>query len=300
MNSDFTFSRYLPSISQLFYAFLIMAVGLTLGKWLTFLFDGSSFVATHTAFFTTTLSFPVSSSTVMAMRRALELVPVCFSASCVTSILVTSLKEKEKIINITDVIQRSWRVGIVLSGLLGGFFLASSALTVIDFTIGMGKNIPFIGPLFTLIYGLIYPIATLISFLLILFSYFIALGPLHAVGLIEQEKILESGLHGDTVTLKGILLSVRDLITESGASVRSVLICGWTFGVIPLFCYQLFLLTTLLPVPIHEGESVAKSLGFLQNVALSISTSVVEAPFLLLSLFISFFFVAKARDASSL
>lgn len=293
MSINFSFSRYVPSLSQLFYMFVIMTIGITFGTCLAFLFDGSSFMTAHTKFFTSYLPFQMSSSTVMAMKRSVELIPISFSASCVTSIFVTALKDKEEIVNLAEVFRSSWRVGVVLSGLLGGFFLGASVLTLIDITISLGKNIPLIGALFSLIYGLIYPIATLLSMLLILFGYFIALGPLHAVGLLEQERIKETT--GGGITLKNILLSVKDLITHSGASIRSVLICGWTFGVIPFFCYQLFLLSTLNPVSPQEGLS----LSLLQNLMLSLSTAVVESPFLIASLFCSFFFVAKARDSAS-
>ncbi len=289
-----TLGRYIPTLQQLFYAFLIMTIGLTLGKWLAFLFDGSSFASTHVAIFSTTLSFSVTSSTVMAMRKSLELLPVCFAVTAVTSILVMRFKEKEQIPNLLEVLYHAWRVGLALVGCLGCFFLISSALTIIDLSLGLGRSIPFIGPFFSLIYGFIYPIATLISFFLILFSYFIALGPLHAVGLIEQEKIVNNEFRREGVTLRSIIHSVKNLIVDSGASVRSVLICGWSFGVIPLFCYQLFLTSTLIPIPNKEA---LPHLGFIQNMALSISSSIVETPFLLLSLFLSFFFVAEAETA---
>ncbi len=293
MSINFSFSRYVPSLSQLFYMFVIMTVGITFGTCLAFLFDGSSFMTSQTKFFTSYLPFQMSSSTVMAMKRSIELIPICFASSCVTSIFVTSLKDKEQVVDLTEVFRSSWRIGVVLSGLLGSFFLGASALTLVDITISLGKNIPFIGALFSLVYGLIYPIATLLSMLLILFGYFIALGPLHAVGLLEQERIKETT--GGSITLKNILVSVKELIVQSGGYIRSVLICGWTFGVIPFFCYQLFLLSTLNPVLPQDGLS----LSLLQNLMLSLSTAVVEAPFLIASLFCSFFFVAKARDASS-
>lgn len=296
MRLDNAFTRYVPSLSQLFYAFIIMAFGLTLGKWLSCLFDGSSFSMTYSSFFTTRLSFEVTSSTIMAMKRSIELLPVCFASSCVSSIFVSSLDDKEMIVNLGELIKKSWKVGAALSGALALFFIGSTLLTLIDLVIGIGRNIPFLGALFSLLYGFIYPVATLLSLVFIIISYFIALGPLHVVGFLEQERINEANSTNGSISAMMIYRSVRQLILESGTVVRSVLICGWSFGVIPLFCYQLFLMSTLHPIELQKD---GMGLGFIENIALSLSTSVVETPFLLLSLFCSFYFVAKARDTKS-
>lgn len=289
MASTSSFIRSLPSLSHLVLALAFIAIGLTLGKWLTFLFDGSTFAHIDSSLFVSQGASP--SSTIMAMKRTLELMPVSIAASCVTYLLMLAQRSYKSTFLMKDIVMGAWRVAIALFSLIGIFFIVSSVLSIIDVALGFGRQIPFIGVLFSLAYGLIYPIATLISLLIILFSYFIALGPLHAVGIREQEKLIEEddGI-SRSVSLKQISLSIQQLVSESGTNIRTLLVCGWCFGLIPLFIYQLFLMVTLKPVFPAEGIAT----GFLQSLVLSISTAVVEAPFLLLSLLISFHVVTHS------
>lgn len=286
-----SFFRSFPSFSHLVLATAFIAIGLTLGKWLTFLFDGSTFVHIDSSLFMSKGELP--SSTVMAMKRTLELMPVSIAASCATYLLMLTRKNFRSAFLVKEIVMGAWRVAVALFSLIGIFFLASLVLSIIDVALGFGRQIPFVGIIFSLLYGLIYPIATLISLLLILFSYFIALGPLHAVGIREQEKLIQQS-DGVTrsISLRQISLSIRQLVSESGMNIRTLLVCGWCFGLVPLFIYQLFLMITLKPV--FPTEGIAS--GFLQSLVLSISTAVVEAPFLLLSLLVSFHVVTYINE----
>ena len=290
MASVTSFIRSLPSLPHILLAIGFLALGLISGKWLTFLFDGSTFAHVDSSLFISAATSP--SSTVMAMKRTLELMPVSLAASCVTYILLRAKKSSRSTFLIQDIVVGAWRVGIALFSLIGLFFLISSVLSIVDVAIGFGRQIPFLGVLFSLLYGLIYPIATLISLLVILFSYFIALGPLHAVGMREQERLIDDEGSVSSLSLKQIALSIQELVEESGGRIRTLLLCGWCFGLIPLFIYQFFLLTTFKPIFPSEGIAT----GFLQGLVLSISTAIVEAPFLFVSLFISFVVVTHGDE----